>query len=166
MTVPSDLCHPGLAPRIGRRTLVTRNIQKDPAMTYNATVLIVDDQREVRRLIRLILESAGYTTLEAGSGTEAIETAQSKHPDLVLLDVMMPGTPDGLGALDEIKQGLKLPVKVVLVTAKGQFDDMLEAARLNGDGYVVKPFTRQELLDAVDEALKRPPQTSIAAKSL
>lgn len=135
-------------------------------MNTETTILIVDDQREVRRLIRLILESAGYQTLEAGSGSEAIEIAKTRHLDLVLLDVMMPGQPDGLGALDEIKHGLKLPVRVVLVTAKGQFDDMLAAARLDGDGYVVKPFTRDELLDAVSEALKRPLQTALANKSL
>jgi len=118
------------------------------------TILIVEDQDDVRKLNRLILEPEGYELIEAHDGQTAIAQIQKNRPDLILLDIMMPGYPNGLELLEMVKKNKIMTTKIVMVSAKGQYDDVVAAAKLECDAYVVKPFTRQHLLDTVKSVLE------------
>jgi two-component system, OmpR family, phosphate regulon response regulator PhoB len=113
-------------------------------------ILIVDDQADLRKLIRLTLQPANFQVFEAITGQEALERAAEIVPDLVLLDVMMPGDLNGYGVCRALKS---LPqfaqTKVILLTARGQEAD-LELGRVAGaDDYLVKPFSPTQLLNLV-----------------
>ncbi len=123
-------------------------------MKNRITVLIVEDQEDVRKLNRLILEPEGYELIEAHDGQTAIAQIQKNRPDLILLDIMMPGYPNGMELLEMVKKNKIMTTKIVMVSAKGQYDDVLAAAKLKCDAYVVKPFTRQHLLDTVKSVLE------------
>ena len=117
------------------------------------SILIVDDQEDVRKLIRAILAPEGYELLEAHDGQAAITQIQTYRPDLILLDIMMPGYPNGLELLDIVKNNKVMTTKIVMISAKGQFDDVVAAAKLRCDAYIIKPFTRQHLLDTIKTVL-------------
>ena len=117
------------------------------------SILIVDDQEDVRKLIRMILSPEGYELLEAHDGKAAITQIQTYRPDLILLDIMMPGYPNGLELLDIVKNNKVMTTKIVMISAKGQFDDVVAAAKLRCDAYIIKPFTRQHLLDTIKTVL-------------
>jgi DNA-binding response OmpR family regulator len=117
------------------------------------SILIVDDQEDVRKLIRMILSPEGYELLEAHDGKAAITQIQTYRPDLILLDIMMPGYPNGLELLDIVKKNKVMTTKIVMISAKGQFDDVVAAAKLRCDAYIIKPFTRQHLLDTIKTVL-------------
>ena len=117
------------------------------------SILIVDDQEDVRKLIRAILAPEGYELLEAHDGQAAITQIQTYRPDLILLDIMMPGYPNGLELLDIVKNNKVMTTKIVMISAKGQFDDVVAAAKLRCDSYIIKPFTRQHLLDTIKTVL-------------
>lgn len=119
----------------------------------NVTVLIVDDQDEVRKLLRMVLAHEGYEFLEAHDGASAINQIQKFRPELILLDIMMPGYPNGLELLDIVKKNKVMSTKIIMVSAKGQYEDVLAAAKLHCDAYVVKPFTRTHLTDTVQKVL-------------
>lgn len=117
------------------------------------TVLIVDDQDEVRKLLRMILAHEGCDLIEAHDGASAIAQIQKFRPELILLDIMMPGYPNGLELLDIVKKNKVMSTKIIMVSAKGQYEDVLTAAKLKCDAYVVKPFTRAHLTDTVQRVL-------------
>lgn len=116
-------------------------------------VLIVDDQDEVRKLLRMILAHEDFHFIEAHDGASAISQIQKYRPELILLDIMMPGYPNGLELLDIVKKNKVMSTKIIMVSAKGQYEDVLAAAKLNCDAYVVKPFTRAHLTDTVQKVL-------------
>ncbi len=118
------------------------------------SILSVDDQEDVRKLIRAILAPEGYELLEAHDGKAAITQIQTYRPDLILLDIMMPGYPNGLELLDIVKKNKVMTTKIVMISAKGQFDDVVAAAKLRCDAYIIKPFTRQHLLDTIKTVLE------------
>lgn len=122
-------------------------------MEHRTSILIVDDHDDVRKLIRLILGPEDYELHDAFDGQSAITQIQKYRPDLILLDVMMPGYPNGLELLEMIKQNKVMTTKIIMISAKGQYDDVLAAAKLHCDAYIVKPFTRQHLLDTVRSVL-------------
>ncbi len=118
------------------------------------TVLVVDDQPDIRRLIRMSLECEPYEVHEAGDGADALRQAESLRPDLILLDVMMPGELDGLAVCRRVRALPHLAhVKVLLLTALGRAQDRDEALRAGADGYVLKPFSPLELLETVERLL-------------
>ena len=117
------------------------------------SILIVDDQEDVRKLIRMILSPEGYELLEAHDGKAAITQIQTYRPDLILLDIMMPGYPNGLELLDIVKKNKVMTTKIVMISAKGQYDDVVAAAKLRCNAYIIKPFTRQHLLDTIKTVL-------------
>lgn len=118
------------------------------------SILIVDDQEDVRKLIRMILAPEGYEILEACDGRAATTQIQTYRPDLVLLDIMMPGYPNGLELLEIVKKNKVMTTKIVMISAKGQYDDVVAAAKLRCDAYIIKPFTRQHLLDTINTVFK------------
>ena len=115
-------------------------------------ILTVDDEPRFTRLIEANLTSAGYEVFAAMDGQAALELIVEKQPDLVLLDVMMPGM-DGFEVLDRIREFSNLPV--IMLTAKGEEANRVEGLNRGADDYVVKPFSATELLARVNAVLRR-----------
>jgi CheY-like chemotaxis protein len=117
-------------------------------------ILIVDDQGELRKLVRMTLEFGDYELHEAENGQRALELSKVIQPDLVILDVMMPGDIDGYQVCEKLKQGQNKKVPyVLLLTARGQKSDIEVGERVGADNYLVKPFSPLELIDNVKKAL-------------
>ena len=125
-----------------------------------ASVLVVDDEPDIRYLVRELLERAGHDVVEAGDCTEALRIFFSSRPDLVVLDVSMPGL-DGWGTLERIRDLSDVPV--VMLTAQAQELAKVRGLRGGADDYITKPFGRQELLARVEANLRRQRSGSDAA---
>jgi two-component system, OmpR family, KDP operon response regulator KdpE len=117
-----------------------------------ATVLVVDDEPQIRRVLRATLSSNGYEVVEAKSGQEAIEMVVAERPDLILLDVNMPGM-SGLEACTKIRMSFDGPI--MMVTVRNAERDKIAALDAGADDYVVKPFAIGELLARIRAALRR-----------
>jgi two-component system, OmpR family, response regulator ResD len=118
------------------------------------SVLIVDDEPTIVEVVARYLERAGYVTRTASSGEQALAAAALERPDLVVLDLMMPGT-DGLRVMRRLRDQASEPVGVILLTARGEEADRVTGLRLGADDYVVKPFSPVELVARVDAVLRR-----------
>ncbi|HEX2094901.1 MAG TPA: response regulator [Longimicrobiaceae bacterium] len=122
-------------------------------MDNQATILVVDDNRDNVEILRAFLESRGYVVAEAADGRSALAKMEQVRPALVLLDVMMPGM-DGWQVCRTIKSHPDYgATKVVMVTAKGGFEDKFEGLRSGADDYVVKPVDLKELAEKVERNL-------------
>jgi len=121
-------------------------------MNMMTTVLIVDDEPIVRDVVVRYLQRDGFDTLEAADGDAARSIIQSGAPDLVVLDVMLPGT-DGLALCRWIRTDSALPV--IMLTARGEAADRIVGLELGADDYVTKPFSPRELAIRVRNVLKR-----------
>ena len=117
-----------------------------------ATILVVDDEPQIRRVLRATLSSRGYEIIDAKTGEEGIELVCKNKPDLVLLDVNMPGM-GGLEACREIRRGSNAPI--IMLTVRNAERDKVAALDAGADDYVVKPFGIEELLARVRAALRR-----------
>ena len=115
-------------------------------------ILVVDDDPNISRLEQLYLEKEGYEVKVAADGNEAIESFRKLPPDLVLLDVMLPGT-DGYEVLKTIRKSGSIPV--IMVTAKGETFDKVLCLELGADDYIVKPFDGKEMTARVKAVLRR-----------
>jgi two-component system KDP operon response regulator KdpE len=118
----------------------------------SAKILVVDDAPQVRRVMRTSLSSQGYTVYEARNGEEALAGVRATPPDLVLLDVNMPGM-DGLTACREIRTHSQVPI--IMLTVRSAERDKVAALDAGADDYVVKPFGMPELLARIRAALRR-----------
>jgi DNA-binding response OmpR family regulator len=118
----------------------------------HSSVLVVDDETDVRNLIRVLLERAGHDVSEASSGREALRRLHAVRPDLVVLDVTMPEM-DGWQTLERIRDLSDVPV--LMLTARAGELDKVRGLKAGADDYVVKPFGRQELLARVEALLRR-----------
>jgi two-component system, OmpR family, KDP operon response regulator KdpE len=118
----------------------------------NATILVVDDEPQIRRVLRATLSSNGYDVIEAKNGQEAIEMVIRERPDLILLDVNMPGM-SGLEACSKIRLSFEGPI--IMVTVRNSEQDKVVALDSGADDYVVKPFAIGELLARIRAALRR-----------
>jgi DNA-binding response OmpR family regulator len=117
------------------------------------TVLVVEDDATLRLGLQKALRSAGFAVTVAPTGPEGLEAALSSRPDLVLLDVMLPGM-NGFEICEELRRhDADLPI--IMLTAKGEEHDRVRGLRVGADDYVVKPFGVSELLARVDAALRR-----------
>jgi DNA-binding response OmpR family regulator len=117
------------------------------------TILLVDDHSDIRRLIRITLGKA-FEVLEAEDGKTGLDIARRQKPDLVVLDVMMPGELDGLQVLDAIKSDPQLKhTRVIMVTARGQARDYEDGVQRGADAYFIKPFSPLQLVAAIKEVL-------------
>jgi DNA-binding response OmpR family regulator len=116
------------------------------------TVLVVDDEPIVREVVVRYLEREGYKTLEAADGHGARTLLERESPDLVVLDVMLPGT-DGLALCRWIRSTSELPV--IMLTARGEEADRIVGLELGADDYVTKPFSPRELAARVRSVLRR-----------
>lgn len=116
-------------------------------------IVLVDDHADIRRLIRITLGKT-FNVFEAEDGASGLELVRQHRPDLVVLDIMMPGELDGLKVLDAIKADPELlHTRVIMVTARGQQQDYELGMSLGADAYFIKPFSPLELLTRVRELL-------------
>lgn len=125
-------------------------------------VLVADDQPTIRRLLGVALQGR-FDVLEAIDGESALHLVAQHHPGVVLLDVMMPGEPDGLGVLDCIKRDpVTRHIRVGMLTARGQQADRADAIARGADAYFTKPFSPSAVLQwvnaALDQAAGQPPR--------
>jgi DNA-binding response OmpR family regulator len=116
------------------------------------SILVVDDEPRYVKAIRLNLEASGYLVLTAGDGISAIEQAASENPDLIILDVRMPGL-DGFSVCKRIREFSEVPI--IMLTAVAGDDDKVKGLELGADDYLTKPFSAQELLARVRAVLRR-----------
>jgi DNA-binding response OmpR family regulator len=116
------------------------------------TILIADDDAQLRRTVRAYLEDSGYTVLVAGNGKDALFSVRHDHPDLVLLDVMMPEM-DGFEAARLIRKESAVPL--IMLTARDDEADQTVGLELGADDYVTKPFSPRVLVARVKAALRR-----------
>jgi two-component system, OmpR family, KDP operon response regulator KdpE len=116
------------------------------------TILVVDDEPQIRRVMRTTLSSNGYQVIEAASGEEALEMMRKERPELVLLDVNMPGL-SGLQTCREIRD--HSDVAIIMLTVRNTEHDKVLALDAGADDYVVKPFGMEELLARIRAALRR-----------
>lgn len=115
-------------------------------------ILVVDDEATVREVVRRYLERDGYSVIEAGDGRQALQVFRETSPDLVILDLMLPGL-DGLDVADEMRSERKVPI--IMLTAKGAQHDRILGLERGADDYVVKPFSPRELVLRVGAVLRR-----------
>jgi len=115
-------------------------------------ILVVDDEIRYIRLMEANLMSEGYQVLPATNGQAAVDAVDHHHPDLVLLDVMMPGL-DGFEACERIREFSSVPI--IMVTAKGEEQDRVKGLDVGADDYIVKPYSATELLARVRAVLRR-----------
>jgi two-component system response regulator ResD len=117
-------------------------------------VLVVEDEPTIADVVSRYLARAGYATRAVGDGLEAVAAVAARRPDLIVLDIMLPGI-DGLEVMRRVRADGGRPVGVILLTAKGEEHDRIAGLRLGADDYVAKPFSPAELVARVDAVLRR-----------
>ncbi len=115
-------------------------------------ILIVDDEKDIRDLIKTYLEKEGYQVFEAGDGKEAIEHARLVQPELVILDIMLPNL-NGLDVLSTLRR--ESDIYVIMLTARTEEVDKLVGLNMGADDYLTKPFSPKELVARVNAAMRR-----------
>ena len=118
----------------------------------SSSILVVDDNPEIREIIQVLLGGEGYLVETAGNGVKALEMLENREYDLIILDIMMPGI-SGIKTCEEIRKISHVPV--LFLTAKSQESDKLLGLMAGGDDYLVKPFSYAELLARVKALLRR-----------
>jgi DNA-binding response OmpR family regulator len=120
-----------------------------------STVLVVDDEPQIRAVLRAYLEADGFSVTEAGTGGDALRLVRSEGPSLVLLDVRLPDV-DGIEVLRTLRQYSQVPV--ILVTARSEEVDKLVGLGVGADDYVTKPFSPREIVARAKAVLRRAPR--------
>ncbi len=121
-------------------------------MEDNTLILIVDDDQKILQILSLYLRNKGFSVLTCENGTDALNLLRAKSPQLVLLDIMLPGM-DGYEVLQKIRQESDIPI--IMLTAKGDTTDRIQGLDCGADDYVVKPFDLKELLARIRAVLRR-----------
>lgn len=117
-------------------------------------ILIADDEDKVRRLIKVTLAIGDFEILEASTGEEALKIARETIPDIILLDIMMPGKLDGYDVCSSLKKDPNTKdIYIIMLTAKGQKADIEKGKAVCADDYFVKPFSPMELIEKIDNIL-------------
>jgi len=118
-------------------------------------ILVVDDEEDILELVRYNLAKEGYQVDCVASGEEALKLAKSKHPDLIILDLMLPGV-DGFDVCKQLKRDIETAsIPVVMLTAKGEDADIVAGLELGADDYITKPFSPRVLTARIRAALRR-----------
>jgi two-component system alkaline phosphatase synthesis response regulator PhoP len=117
-----------------------------------ATILVVDDEPQIVRLLRDHLEAAGFSVIEASDGRQAVRVATAEHPDLIVLDLGLPGL-DGLDVTRGVRKDS--PVPIIMLTARSDESDKLVGLELGADDYMTKPFSPKELVARIRAVLRR-----------
>lgn len=121
----------------------------------NKTILVVDDETPIRDMLRLALEMADYSVLEAGDAQTAHSLIVDKKPDMILLDWMLPGT-SGIELARRLKrEELTQDIPIIMLTAKAEEDNKIQGLELGADDYITKPFSPRELIARLKAVLRR-----------
>jgi DNA-binding response OmpR family regulator len=126
-------------------------------------ILVVEDEMQIARTLRDYLEVAGFEVTTVGTGESAIASARGQRPDLVVLDLGLPGM-DGLDVARELRRTSTIPI--VILTARGEESDRIVGLELGGDDYLVKPFSPKELVARVRAVLRRTSGAGVGAEVL
>lgn len=121
--------------------------------TRRKCILVVDDEPPIQRILRRNLSMSGYDVLIAEDGKEAVEMVRMHQPDLILLDLWLPGEIDGLGVCRRVRQWTQTPI--IVLSARKEEKQKVEALDLGADDYLTKPFSNEELLARVRACLRR-----------
>ncbi|MFZ6693851.1 response regulator transcription factor [Undibacterium sp. SXout20W] len=114
-------------------------------------ILIVEDQADIRKLIRMTLDFGDYELHEADNGDSGYNLALTVAPHIILLDVMMPGSMDGLQVCERLKKNPDyVHTKIIMLTARGQQSDIDTGLKVGANSYMIKPFSPLELMDIID----------------
>ena len=120
-----------------------------------AKILVVDDEKNIIELVRYNLEKEGFAVISATDGEEALKLVSEKEPEMVILDLMLPGI-DGLDVCRELKRNDKTSsIQVIMLTAKGEESDIVVGLELGADDYITKPFSPRVLVARVKAVLRR-----------
>src|SRR3990172_2738132 len=123
-------------------------------MTSNPkSILVVEDEQTIREVVRRYLERDGFEVREAADGRVALDAVEDELPDLIVLDLMLPGV-DGLTLTRQLRQR-RSNIPIVTLTAKGDTMDRIHGLELGADDYIVKPFSPQELVARIRAVLRR-----------
>ncbi|MGE5589299.1 MAG: response regulator YycF [Bacillota bacterium] len=125
------------------------------------TILVVDDEKPIAEILKFNLEREGYRVVVAYDGEEALEAARAHHPDLMILDIMLPKL-DGFAVCREIRKDSDVPI--LMLTAKDQEVDKVLGLELGADDYVTKPFSPREIMARVKAILRRRPAAGPAGQ--
>ena len=121
-------------------------------MEKQQTVLIADDEAQIREILRIYFEKEGFKVIEAADGAEAIVQAQAGKPDILILDIMMPVL-DGLEVCKQVRKISDMPI--IMLTAKDEDDDRILGLETGADDYITKPFNTREVVARVKAVLRR-----------
>src|SRR6187549_2894280 len=124
--------------------------------TMNPRILVVDDDTAISEMIGIVLRAEGYDPSFAADGAEALEVFRSSNPDLVLLDLMLPGI-DGIEVCTRIRAESGVPI--IMLTAKSDTADVVKGLESGADDYVVKPFNPKELVARIRTRLRPSPES-------
>ena len=151
--------NPGITTEdISDKLSVSRSLVEDTLKTMSdirQKILIVDDEMDALLALKVALETEGYNIAEAKDGYEAIDKVRSEIPDLILLDLMIPGI-DGFEVCRQLKSDpMYKHIPIIMLTARGEVDDKVEGIELGADDYVTKPFNLKELKARIKMILRR-----------
>jgi two-component system KDP operon response regulator KdpE len=121
-------------------------------MNLSETILIIDDEVQIRRLLEITLSSNGYKTSEAATGKDGLIAAATHHPEIVILDLGLPDA-DGIGILKKLREWYKKPI--IILSVRNSEDDIIEALDNGANDYLTKPFRTGELLARIRAALRQ-----------
>ena len=117
-------------------------------------ILIVDDEPGIRKLVKSTLKSEDYQILQAENGQKALDIARLENPDLIFMDIMMPGDIDGFEATRILKNDAKTnDTTIIVLSAKGEEEDLIKGLRAGADEYFTKPFSPLALVKKIEEVL-------------
>lgn len=126
-----------------------------PNLHIMPTILVVDDEKDIRDLIALNLGREGFEVLEAADGLQAVALARAKEPDLVILDIMMPHQ-DGIAAFRQLREDSRTSaIPVIMLTARGRLEEKISGLEVGADDYIIKPFSPRELMLRIRNLLRR-----------
>lgn len=118
-------------------------------------IIIVDDEEHIRELLKFNLENSGYSTIYADNGIDALKLIKSERPQLILLDLMIPGM-DGYDVCKEVRKDTNISTTpIIMITAKGEEFDKVLGLELGADDYITKPFSIREILARIKAVLRR-----------
>ena len=118
-------------------------------------ILIVEDEKDIIKMLRYNLEKEGFKVIDARDGEDAMDSAVRQQPNLILLDLMLPGM-DGLEVCKALKKESKTnPIPIIMLTAKSQESDKVVGLELGADDYITKPFSPRELIARIKAVLRR-----------
>ncbi len=147
----------GLFSRMRHSTAKERRQEPRIHPPEGTTILIVDDSRTAVFMLKKILNQGGYRTIEADSGKRGVDLARQRHPDLILMDVVMPGM-NGFQATREIRKNPDTEnIPIIMVSANQQGTDQIWGSRLGANGFLPKPIDRQALFQKVEPLLNLSP---------